>query len=57
MYNSTNTNTVQMETNKVMQELCYRHFHRALFSGAATHLLLNIEVRAVSRLGSTWKVC
>ena len=49
MYNNTNTNTLQMETTKVVQELCYRHFHRALFSGAATQLLLNTEARVVSQ--------
>ena len=49
MYNNTNTNTLQMETTKVVQELCNRHFHRELFSGAATQLFLNTEAIVVSR--------
>ena len=51
MYNNTNTNTLQMKATKVVQELCNRHFHRELFSGAATQLLLNTEARVVSRSG------
>ena len=48
MYNNTNTNTLQMKTKKVVQELCYRHFHRALFYGAAKQFLFTTEGRVAN---------